>query len=440
MFDHLTQKLQSVFRRLASKGVLSEADVESALHEVRLALLEADVHFQVVVDFIARAGERAVGAEVLRSLTPAQQVVKIVQEELIHLLGEPGRLNLAGPGPQGVMLVGLQGSGKTTTAAKLALYLRQQGQRPLLVATDTRRPAAIQQLEVLGGQIGIAVHSEGSDRAPVEIARHAVERARQGSYTAVILDTQGRLHIDAELMGELAEMKAVLGTPQVLLVADAMTGQDAVNLAQEFQRRVGLSGLILTKMDGDARGGAALSIRQVSGVPILFLGTGEKPSALEVFHPERLASRILGMGDVLSLIEKAEEAFDQEEARRAAEKIAQASFDLEDFLAQLQQVKRMGPLSQLVEMVPGLSSLAGQLPAGASDAQLSRVEAMLRSMTPQERRQPDIIGGSRKRRIARGSGTSVQEVNQLLAQFKQVQKMMKQLQAGRLGDIPSMFR
>jgi len=437
MFESLTERLQGVFKGLARKGKLTEKDVDEALREVRLALLEADVNYQVVKDFVGRVRERALGVEVMRSLTPAQQVVKVVHEELTTMLGQPGRLDLSGPSPHIIMLVGLQGSGKTTTAAKLALHLRQEGERPLLVATDTRRPAAIDQLEVLGRELGIPLYGE-KEGSPVAICAHALERARKGGYSVAILDTQGRLHIDQELMNELVEMKGRLSPEEVLLVADAMTGQDAIRLAQEFHQQVGLTGLILTKIDGDARGGAALSIRAVSGVPIKFLGTGEKVSALEAFHPDRLASRILGMGDILTLIERAEASFEGEEARRVEEKLRTATFDLEDFRKQLQQVKRMGPLSQLMEMIPGFSSLSRSLPQEVTDQQMKKIEAIINSMTHEERRNPRIIGGSRKRRIARGSGTTVQEVNQLLGQFRQMQKMMKQLTFGGV-DISSII-
>jgi len=437
MFESLTERLQGVFKKLARKGKLREQDVDEALREVRLALLEADVNYQVVKGFVDRVRERAVGVEVMKSLTPAQQVVKIVREELTAMLGQPGRLDFSGPSPHIIMLVGLQGSGKTTTAAKLALHLQQEGQRPLLVVTDTRRPAAIEQLEVLGGELEIPVYGEKRG-SPVAICTQAVSRARKGAYSVAILDTQGRLHIDQELMNELVEMKDRVSPDEVLLVADAMTGQDAVRLAQEFHQQVGLTGLILTKIDGDARGGAALSIRAVSGVPIKFLGTGEKPSALELFHPDRLASRILGMGDILTLIERAEASFEEEEARRVEEKLRTATFDLEDFRQQLQQVKRMGPLSQLMEMIPGFASLSRELPQEVTDQQMKKIEAIINSMTAQERRNPRIIGGSRKRRIATGSGTTVQEVNQLLGQFRQMQKLMKQLTFGRV-DISSIF-
>jgi len=438
MFESLSDKLQGVFQKLARKGKLSEADVDAALREVRLALLEADVNYRVVKEFVARVRERAVGAEVMRSLTPAQQVVKIVHEELIRLLGEPRKMDLSGPPPHVIMLVGLQGSGKTTTAAKLALQLRKQGQRPLMVAADPRRPAAVTQLEVLGKQLDISVHSEGPRVPPPTVCANAVRRARESAYSAVLLDTGGRLHIDDELMRELEEIKARVSPREVLLVADAMTGQDAVRVAGEFHRRVGLTGLILTKMDGDARGGAALSIRSVTGVPIKYLGVGEKTDALEPFYPDRLASRILGMGDVLTLIERAEAAFDEEEALRMERKLRTATFDLEDFLKQLQQVKRMGPLSQLLEMIPGFSQISREIPQEVTDQQLKRIEAIINSMTREERRNPRILNASRKRRIARGSGTTVQEINQLLAQFRQMQRMIKQLSTGR-GVFP-MFR
>ena len=440
MFEALTEKLQGTFDKLARKGRLTEKDVDEGLREVRMALLEADVNFQVVKGFMAKVRERAVGTEVTRSLTPAQQVVRIVNEELISLLGAPSKIDLSGESPHVVMLVGLQGSGKTTTAAKLALHLRKQGQRPLLVAADTRRPAAVEQLEILGKELDIAVHSEGTAATPPQICGNAVQRAQKAAYSVVVMDTQGRLHVDDQLMAELELIRNRLSPAEILLVADAMTGQDAVRVAQEFDQRVGLTGLILTKMDGDARGGAALSMRSVTGVPIKFLGVGERPGDLETFHPDRLASRILGMGDVLTLIEKAQEVFDEEQALEMEEKLRTASFTLEDFLDQLQQVKKMGPISQVLDMIPGLSSIAGQIPQETTDKQLVSIEAMINSMTLEERRNPRLIGGSRKRRIARGSGTTVQEVNQLLAQFRQIQKMMKQMSRGRMPDLMSMFR
>lgn len=440
MFESLSDKLQGVFKKLANRGKLSEGDVDAALREVRLALLEADVNYKVTKDFVARVRERAIGAEVMRSLTPAQQVVKIVNEELIATLGAPAKIDLSGSPPHVVMLVGLQGSGKTTTAAKLALKLRQSGQRPLLVAADTRRPAAITQLEVLGQQLDIPVYSEGTKVPPPAICANALKRADDAAYSMVILDTAGRLHVDDQLMAELEKIKKKALPQEVLLVADAMTGQDAVRVADEFNQRVGLTGLILTKIDGDARGGAAISIRTVTGVPIKYLGVGEKLDALESFHPDRLASRILGMGDVLTLIERAETALDQEQALAMGKKLIQGEFDLEDFLGQLHEVKKLGPLSQLLEMIPGFSKIKTDLTPELTDKQMKRVEAIISSMTVEERRNPRIINASRRRRIARGSGTTVQDVNMLLGQFRQMQRMMKQLTSGRQRGLLSMFR
>lgn len=425
MFENLSDKLQDVFKKLSGKGVLTEKDVDIALREVKLALLEADVNYKVVKQFVAQVRERAIGGEVLKSLTPAQQVVKIVNEELVDILGEPGKLDLSGAPPHIIMLIGLQGSGKTTTAAKLALNLRKNGQRPLLVAADTRRPAAVDQLETLGGQLDIPVHSEGTKPAPPEICARALKRAQESAYSVLILDTGGRLHINEELMKELTDIKRKTDPAEVLLVVDAMTGQDAVNVAADFHKKVGLTGLILTKVDGDARGGAALSVRHVTGVPIKYLGVGEKSDALEVYHPDRLASRILGMGDILSLIERAEAAVDEEKVKEMEKKLRTATFTLEDFLDQLQQVKKMGPLGQLMEMIPGFSQVAKDVPQDLTEKEFKRIEAIIYSMTPEERRNPRILNASRKRRIARGSGTTPQEVNQLLRQFKQVQKMMK---------------
>ncbi|NIV40463.1 MAG: signal recognition particle protein [Anaerolineae bacterium] len=430
MFENLSDKLQNVFSGLSNRGKLSEADVDAALREVRLALLEADVNFRVVKDFIKRVRERAVGAEVMKSLTPAQQVVKIVNEELIATLGEPARLDLSGPSPHVIMLVGLQGSGKTTHAAKLALSLRKSGQRPLMVAADTRRPAAITQLEVLGRQIDVPVHSEGDKVPPPKICANAVKRARESAYSVVLLDTAGRLHIDDELMRELEQVKAKTSPQEVLLVVDAMTGQDAVRVADEFNQRVGVTGLILTKVDGDARGGAAISVRSVTGVPIKYLGVGEKTDALEVFHPDRLASRILGMGDVLTAIEKAQDVMDQEQALKMGQKLVKGEFDLEDFRDQLQQLKQMGPIGQLLDMIPGMGKLTEGMAPDVTDKQMKIIEAIINSMTPGERRNPRIINASRKRRIAKGSGTTVMEVNDLLSQFRQMQRMMKQLAGG----------
>ncbi len=439
MFESLSEKLQNVFKKLSGKGRLSEQDVDVALREVRLALLEADVNFRVVKDLVGRVRERAIGADLAKSLSPAQMVIKIVHEELIATLGSSRKLDLSGPPPHVIMLAGLQGSGKTTTAAKLALQLRKAGQRPLLVAADTRRPAAIAQLEVLGKQLDIAVHSEGDRPAPPDICVHALEHARKAAYSVVILDTGGRLHIDDEMMHELEEIVRRVAPRETLMVVDAMTGQDVVTVAEEFHRRVPLSGLILTKADGDARGGAALSVRSVTGVPILYLGTGEKSDALEAFDPARLASRILGMGDMLTLIEKAEAAFDEKQALAMQEKLRTASFDLKDFYDQMQQVKKMGPLQQLVEMIPGLAGMQRKLPTEIDDRQLVRIEAMIQSMTPEERHDPRLIDGSRKRRIARGSGTTVSEVNQLLGQFRQMQRMLKELSDGRMPRMLGRF-
>ena len=433
MFENLTDKLQAVFRRLGKRGILREADVDEVLREIRLALLEADVHYKVVKDFIGRIRERAVGAEITKSLSPAQQVVKIVHEELIETLGEPGRLELTGPAPYVIMLLGLQGSGKTTTVAKLALHLKQTGHLPLMVASDTYRPAAITQLEVLGRQLELPVHSEGQRPPPPRICANGVREARRRGYDVVILATAGRLQIDQEMMGELEAVKQAAKPVETLLVADAMTGQEAVNVAGGFHQHIGLTGLILTKVDGDARGGAAISMRAVTGVPIKFLGTGEKADALEVFHPDRLASRILGMGDVLTLIERAEAAFDEEQAEQLERKLREASFDLEDFLEQFQQTRKMGSLSQILDMVPGLGGLAQNVSPEVTDREFKHVEAIILSMTPEERRNPRIINSSRRKRIARGSGTTVQEVNALLKQFRQIQRMMKQLGKGKKG-------
>lgn len=433
MFENLSDKLQEVFSQLSNRGRLTEADVDAALREVRLALLEADVNFKVVKDFIKRVRERCVGAEVMQSLTPAQQVIKIVHEELITTLGEPARLNLSGPTPHVIMLVGLQGSGKTTTAAKLALNLRKSGQRPLLVAADIYRPAAIKQLEVLGSQLDVPVHSEGTQVPPPKICANAVKRARESAYSVVLLDTAGRLHINDEMMQELEQVKDRTDPQEVLLVVDAMTGQDAVRVADDFNKRVGLTGLVLTKVDGDARGGAAISVRSVTGVPIKFLGVGEKTDGLEVFHPDRLAGRILGMGDVLTAIEKAHEVMDEEQARKIGEKLVKGEFDLEDFQDQLQQLKKMGPISQLMDMIPGMAQMTNDVAPEVTDQQMKVIEAIINSMTPNERRHPRIINASRKRRISRGSGTTVTEVNDLLSQFRQMQRMMKQLTGGGKG-------
>lgn len=441
MFELLSEKIGNVFKKLSGRGRLSEKDVDEALRQVRLALLEADVNLKVVKEFTSKVRERSLTSEVLESLTPAQHVVRIVHEELISILGgKQSWLAPAGRPPSRIMLVGLQGSGKTTTAAKLALHLRRSGQKPLLVAADTRRPAAIEQLGILGKQLDIPVYAEDHKVAPATICAQAIKRAGELAANWLVVDTQGRLHIDEALMKELVEVKKALQPSEVLLVVDAMTGQEAVQIAEEFNARVPLTGLILTKMDGDARGGAALSIKSVTGVPIKFLGTGEKVDAFEPFHPDRLASRILGMGDMLTLIERAERVVDEQRAREMEKKMRTAAFNLEDFLEQLQQVKKMGPFSQLVEMVPGLSSLTRQMPHEVDEKQLKKIEAIIYSMTPEERRYPNMIDGSRRRRIARGSGTTPQDINQLLNQFRQTQKLMKQLDSRKAKGLLSMLR
>ncbi len=434
MFEVLSEKLSSVFRVLGNRGKLTEKDIDDALRQVRLALLEADVNFKVVKDFTTRVRERSLGAEVLQSLTPAQQIIKIVNEELIATLGDgQSQLILSSHPPSVVMLVGLQGCGKTTTAAKLALHLKHSGQNPLLVAADNRRPAAIEQLVTLGGQLDVPVHSESPGVTSKDICAHSLDKAKSLAATCVIVDTAGRLHVDEAMMAELAQVKKVLKPDEVMLVVDAMTGQDAVRVAEEFHARVNLTGLILTKMDGDARGGAALSIRWVSGVPIKFIGIGEKVDAFEPFYPDRLASRILGMGDVLTFIEKAEKTLDEQKAKELQKKVKTASLNLEDFLEQLKAIRKMGPIAQLAEMLPGMSKIASRLPDGAQEEQLKKVEAMILSMTPQERQNPGIIGGSRRRRIAQGSGVKPHDVNQLLNQFHQMQKLMK---IGARGKLP----
>jgi signal recognition particle subunit SRP54 len=433
VFDSLTSRLSSVFDRLRSRGRLAEADVDAALREVRLALLEADVNVAVTRSFLERVRARAVGAEVAGSLTPGQQVVKIVHDELVTTLGrEASPLNPARTPPQRILMVGLQGSGKTTTAAKLAWRLRSAGKHPLLVAADLQRPAAVGQLEVLGERAGVPVHVERGS-SPPRVAGAAVKRAGAMGCDVVIVDTAGRLQIDEVLMGELAAVRKGIEPDEVLLVVDAMTGQDAVNVARGFLERIELTGLIFSKLDGDARGGAAISAREVTGCPIKFVGVGEGLDGLEVFHPERMASRILGMGDVLTLIEKAEAAWDEEQAAAAAEKILRSSFTFEDFLEQLQQVRRMGSLGQLLGMLPGAASAFGD--GDLSDEALAGVEAVIRSMTPQERRNPKLIDGSRRRRIAAGSGTSPQQVNGLLRQFGESQRLMKAFAEGR-GSLP----
>jgi len=434
MFDNLTDKLTGIFSRLTSKGRLTEKDIDEALGMVRRSLLEADVNFRVARDFVAAVKERALGNDVMESLTPGQQVVKIVHEELTGLLtGGDHRLTPSSQATTALMLVGLQGSGKTTTAAKLALNLRRQGHKSLMVAADLRRPAAIQQLETLGRQLDVPVYTEDPKASSVvQVAKNGLEKARQLGMNWAIVDTGGRLHIDDELMEELEDVKNAILPPEILLVVDSMTGQDAVNAAQEFHQRLCLTGLIMTKLDGDARGGAALSVTRVAGVPIKFVGVGERSDQLEQFHPDRMASRILAMGDVLTLIEKAQESVDENQAKEMERKFRQATFDLEDFLQQLQSVKKIGSLSQIMEMIPGMGKMANKIPSGElEDKQLGRVEAIIRSMTPEERHNPDLIKGSRRRRIALGSGTTPQDINQLLKQFQQTQKMVKQLSRTR---------
>jgi signal recognition particle subunit SRP54 len=438
MFETLSDRLNETFGRLGRKGRLTEKDVDDAMREVRRALLEADVNFKVVKDFVATVRERSLGQDVMRSLTPAQTAIGIVNEELIEVLGkEQVPLNTPSRPPQIILLVGLNGAGKTTHAAKLALHLRKQGMNPLMVAADVYRPAAVNQLQSLGKQANLMVYDEGTRANPVDIARNALRFAEDRGHNPVIIDTAGRLQIDEPLMQELVNIRNTVNPAEILLVADAMTGQEAVGVAQTFNDRLGVTGLVLTKMDGDARGGAALSIRAVTGVPIKFIGTGEKLDALEPFYPDRLAGRILGMGDVLSLIERAQEQTDEKDAERLQSRMMKGQFDLEDFLDQLQKIKRMGPLSQLMDMIPGLGQQMRQAKAQISDDDYKHVEAMIRGMTPWERRHPDRIDHARRRRIAKGSGVQRQDVNRLLSQFKDMQKMMAQFsQMAKKGKMP----
>ena len=434
MFENLTDRLTGILNKLTSKGRLTEADVDEALSLVRRSLLEADVNFRVARDFVAAVKERSMGSDILESLSPGQQVIKIVQEELTELLsGGDNSLTLSSQAVTTIMMVGLQGSGKTTTAAKLALHLRQEGHKTLLIAADLRRPAAIQQLETLGKQLDIPVYSEDpTSTTVVKVAKNGLEKAKQLGVNWAIVDTGGRLQIDEELMQELGDVKKEIDPQEVLLVVDAMTGQEAVSAAEGFHSQVALTGLIMSKMDGDARGGAALSITRVTGVPIKFMGVGERPDGLEAFHPDRLASRILAMGDILTLIEKAQGAVDEKQAAEMEKKFRQASFDLEDFLTQLQSVKKMGSLSSIMDMIPGMGQLSKKMPAGdLDDGRIERIEAIIRSMTREERQRPEILNGSRRRRISKGSGTTPADVNQLLNQFKQTQKMMKQMSKSR---------
>ena len=444
MLENLTEKLTGIMGRLTSRGRLTEKDIDDAMGQVRRSLLEADVNFRVARDFVAAVKERAQGADVMESLTPGQQVVKIVHEELTAMLNGGDHRIVPSSQPTNVlMLVGLQGSGKTTTAAKLALALRRQNHKSLLIAADLRRPAAIQQLETLGKQLDVPVYSEDpASSSVVQVAKAGVRRAEELGVNWAIIDTGGRLQIDDDLMKELESVKDAVNPQETLLVVDAMTGQDAVNAAEGFHQRVSLTGLIMSKMDGDARGGAALSVTRVTGVPIKYMGVGERSDALEAFHPDRMASRILAMGDVLSLIEKAQEAVDENQAKELERKFRQATFDLDDFLQQIQTVKKMGSLSQIMEMIPGMSQMGSKIPAGSlDDGQVQRVEAIIRSMTVEERRRPEILNNSRKRRISRGSGTTPQDINQLLNQFRQTQKLMRQLSRSRNPkNLMNMFR
>jgi len=439
LFETLSERLNQVFQQLRRRGKLSEADVDSAMREVRLALLEADVNYSVVKDLIARVRARAVGAEVSKALNPAQQVIKIVHEELIATLGEPARLSLSGERPRAIMMVGLQGSGKTTAAAKLARILRSQGERVMLVAADPYRPAAIKQLQTLGEKIGVPVFTQPGVLPP-KLAAQALDQAQKGGVSVMIVDTAGRSQLDQPLMDELKAISKELPISEILLVVDAMIGQEALHIAEGFRDNVSLTGLILTKMDGDARGGAAISIRTVTGVPIKFLGTGESVEALESYDPQRLASRILGMGDVLGLIEKAEAAYDQKITQEEAEKMLSGRFTLEDFANQLRQIRKMGPFSQIMEMLPGnMGQMARNVSPQDAERSLKLTEAILNSMTINERKSPDILNASRRRRIARGSGTEVQDVNRVLKQFREAQRLVKTLQKTGGRGMPRLF-
>ncbi len=441
MFDTLSERLRQTLGTLTGRGRISEADVDAAMREVRLALLEADVNFKVVKDFVARVREKAIGQDILQSLNAGQQVVKIVHDELVELLGTGDRVFHLSGNPAVVAMVGLQGSGKTTTTAKLARHIVKQGRRPLLVAADPYRPAAADQLETLGKALDIPVYRAPVGTAVVDIARGGVEAAKRQVRDVVILDTAGRLSIDEALMAEIAAVNAAVNPIETLLVVDAMTGQEAVGVAQAFVDAVPVTGLILTKIDGDARGGAALSISAVTGIPVKFLGTGEKTDALEVFHPDRLAGRILGMGDILTLVERAQETFDSQQAAKMEEKLRKASFTLEDMLDQLQQVQKMGPIGQLMGMIPGMGNLAGEAQAAVDRGELKRTEAIIRAMTLAERLDPTVLNASRRRRIAAGSGTTLPDVNRLVKQFTEMQKLMKQLagggRRGALGNVMS---
>ena len=437
MFDSLTSKLESTFRKLRGQGKLTESNIEDALRDVRMSLLEADVNFKIVKQFIQDIKERALGTEVMRSLTPGQQFVKIVHEEMIRLLGDDAEtsLDLGHKPPIGIMVVGLQGSGKTTTCGKLAYMLKKQKRRPYLVPADVYRPAAIQQLKTLAQQIGVDVWDTSPDDDPVDVVEDALAHATRNGFDTLIVDTAGRLHIDTDMMEEIQEIKEALAPRETLFVADAMTGQDAVQVAKSFNDHLDITGVVLTKMDGDARGGAALSIRAVTGKPVKLVGVGEKVDRLERFYPDRIASRILGMGDVLSLIEKAQENYDMEKAEELQRKLTQDEFTLEDFLSHMQQLRNMGPIMDLLDKIPGIGSQLKQMDLQGQDPekQMRRVEAIILSMTPQERKNHNILNGSRRKRIARGSGTTVQQVNQLIKDFLEMKKMMRQMQRFGLG-------
>ena len=431
-FEGLSDRLEAAFKRLRSKGALTEKDVRDAMREVRMALLEADVSFKVARDFTAQVTERAIGSAVMESLTPGQMVVKIVHEELVALMGGTrSRLTQASHGPTVVMMCGLQGSGKTTHSAKIALMLKNQGHRPLLAACDVYRPAAVKQLQVVGEKAGVPVFEMGTDVSPVKIAEEALKLARDQGHDYLFLDTAGRLHIDEQLMQELKDIKGSVRPHEILLVVDAMTGQDAVNVAASFNEALGIDGLVLTKLDSDTRGGAALSARAVTGRPIKFVGTGEKLGDLDVFHPERMAQRILGMGDVMSLIEKAETMLDEKKAAELEEKMLKNKFDMNDLLEQFKQLRKMGSMKDILGMIPGIGKQIRDV--DIDERKFDKVQALILSMTPEERRKPDIINPSRKRRIAAGAGQEVEDVNRLLAQFRQMQKMMKQMGGGKMG-------
>jgi len=424
-FESLASRLQNAFDRLRGRGKIDEAIVNEAMREVRLALLEADVNFKVVKDFVARVKERAVGQEVMKSLTPGQMVIKIVNEELVQLMGgQVAQLTMAHKPPTVIMMAGLQGAGKTTTTGKLARYLQKQNRKPLMVAGDIYRPAAIKQLQVLGEQLNVPVFSLGDQVSPVEIARQSIQHAKENNFDVVLIDTAGRLHIDEQLMEELRQIRDVAKPDEILLVVDAMTGQDAVNVAESFNNQLELTGVILTKLDGDTRGGAALSVKAVTGKPIKFAATGEKLDALEPFHPDRMASRILGMGDVLSLIEKAQAAVDEEKARDMERQMRQGEFTFDMFLESMQQLRNLGPFEEILGMLPGMHKLKGKM--NIDEKQIARVEAIVKSMTKEERANPELLNASRRKRIANGSGTSIQEVNRFIKQFEEMKKMMKQ--------------